>query len=387
MHLGVFLYGLTGGGATRRVLTLAKGWAERGHRVDLVVVEPRGPLAEETEGLHLVPLDFGRFEKPLRRLPRRWRLFWSRFPLAGYLRTVQPDLLLSAANHAHLPALAAKRMARSRVPLVLRLSNHLSGSARGGAGLKRLWNSLRLGIIKHRYREADFAIAVCEDVRRDFLALVPYPRAQTAVVYNPIEIERIRRLAREEVPHPWFHPKETPIILGAGRLSPQKDFATLIRALAVLKDRTPARLIILGRGKQKKALEKLVRKLALEDRVDLPGFTLNPWAYMARADVFVLSSRWEGLPGVLLEALTVGCPVVSTDCPGGAREILADGRYGPLVPVGDPKALAEAILQVLENPPPREILRKRAEEFDSPRAIAAYLEIFERLKPPKAGVP
>ncbi len=386
MRIAVFIYGLTGGGATRRVVSLAKGWNQAGHRVDLVVVEPRGPLLPEIGELNLIPLDFGPLQPLLGFLSRRLRVFLSRFPLARYLRQNPVDLFLSAANHAHLTALAARRLSKTSVPLILRLSNHLSGSLGGQTGFRGLKAKRRLGLIKRHYPEADFIVAVCQAVLEDLLKLIPYPREKTSVIYNPIEIEKIRILAREPTPHPWFNPKTTPIILGAGRLSPQKDFATLIRALGHIKDLTSARLIILGEGKERKKLVKLARSLGLLERVDLPGFSPNPWAYMARADVFVLSSRWEGLPGVLLEALAVGCPVISTDCPGGAREILEDGRLGPLVPVGHPAILGQALLQILENPPSRETLEKRAETFSLTKAVSQYLAVFERVRAWKKSV-
>ncbi len=379
MRIAVFLYGLTGGGATRRILTLAKGWAQEGHEVDLVVVKAKGPLRKETFPLRVVALDFGPWRRLTRLFSRRLQIFFSRFPLAKYLRGSSPDVFLSAANHAHLAALGARRLARKDVPLILRLSNHLSGAVKGSRGTKKAWSFLRLAIIKRRYPEADFVIAVCQDVLRDFLTLIPYPKTKTTVIYNPIEVEKIRHLAQEKVSHPWFQPKKTPVILGAGRLSPQKDFFTLIRALHEIREETSAKLLILGEGKQRKSLEKLIDDLSLRGRVALPGFTPNPWAYMAKADVFALSSRWEGLPGVLIEAMACGCPVVSTDCPGGAREILLNGRLGPLVPVGDAKALGKAILSVLENPPSSEILKRRAEDFDVPKAISAYLDVFDKL--------
>ena len=381
MQIALFIYGLTGGGATRRVVTLAEGWAQEGHDVRLIVVDPSGPLKERIlKGpLKLVPLSFGVWTPWVRKLSRRQRTFWARWPLARYLREDPPDVFLSAANHAHLSALAARRKGAPQVPLVLRLSNHVRASLLRKKGLKGLKGRFRLASVKKRYPEADFIVGVSQGILDDLLSLIPYPRERTRVIYNPIDVFEIQKRAQEPVDHPWLKEKSCPVILGAGRLSPQKDFATLIKAVARLRKRRPVRLIILGEGKQRRRLEALAVELGIKEAVDLPGFSPNPWAYMARADLFVLSSRWEGLPGVLLEALACGCPVVSTDCPSGPREILDHGRLGPLVPVGDVAALARAMEQVLENPPAPAVLTKRAQDFDVSQAVKAYLEVFEQV--------
>lgn len=166
------------------------------------------------------------------------------------------------------------------------------------------------------------------------------------------------------------------MILGAGRLTHQKDFPTLIRAFAAIDPARGLRLMILGEGPQRGALESLVRELGLSERIALPGFSPNPFAAMARARLFVLSSAWEGLPGVLIQAMACGTPVVSTDCPSGPREILSDGRYGPLVPIGDAAALAVAIAAALEQPIARERLMSRAADYRLEPVTRRYLEVM-----------
>ncbi|MEN3001831.1 MAG: glycosyltransferase [Armatimonadota bacterium] len=180
-------------------------------------------------------------------------------------------------------------------------------------------------------------------------------------------------LAQQPVEHPWFQDSSMPIVLSVGRLSPQKDFATLIRAIAQVNRHMPCRLIILGKGEQRAELERLVEQLGLQQRVWMPGFDPNPYRYMARATLFVLPSRWEGSPNALVEALACGIPVIATDSPGGAREILEDGRWGILTPVGNPEALAEAILQTLQRPVDREALRRRAQDFSVDKIANQYL--------------
>ncbi|BCX88767.1 N-acetylgalactosamine-N,N'-diacetylbacillosaminyl-diphospho-undecaprenol 4-alpha-N-acetylgalactosaminyltransferase [Methylomarinovum tepidoasis] len=382
-HVALFLYGLTGGGATRRTLALAEGFSDHGLRTDLVVIDPTGPLAERLPpALNLIALDSWalRFRRRLR--PRRRRLMEAAAPaLAEYLRRHRPDLLLSAANHAHMSAVRGRRLSATGIPLVLRVSNHLTASHQQTGQLARLQTARAL------YGEADAAIAVCHDIAADLRRHVPALRERVFVATNPTLTPEIETLAHQPVDHPWADDESRPLIVAAGRLSPQKDFPTLIRALARL--RQPARLVVLGEGRQRPQLERLIRTLALTDRVALPGFTSNPYAWMARADLFVLSSRWEGFPGVLVEAMACGCPVVSTDCPSGPRELLENGRLAPLVPVGDDQALAGAMQQALQTPADIAALRQKAWRYTPARAVTEYLQILrtvsgraERTRPP-----
>jgi len=202
------------------------------------------------------------------------------------------------------------------------------------------------------------------------------PRERIQVIYNPVLTPQIPSMAAMPLDHPWFAPGEPPVILGAGRLRREKDFASLIRAFARLRTQRPVRLVILGEGEERAALEALVQVLGIESVVSLPGFVENPFTYMSKATVFVISSVWEGFGNVLVEAMACGMPVVSTDCPSGPSEILEYGRYGPLVPVGDIEALAEAIGLTLENPIDAETLQRRAGNFSIDNIPDQYLDIL-----------
>ncbi|NJN46594.1 MAG: glycosyltransferase, partial [Candidatus Competibacteraceae bacterium] len=212
-----------------------------------------------------------------------------------------------------------------------------------------------------------------QGVAEDTIILTGLPQDRVTVVRNPVITPRLLRLAREPVAHPWFTDQGPPIILGAGRLTRQKDFPTLLRAFAAVRRERPARLMILGAGKQQAALQAQATHLGIADTLTLPGFTDNPYAYMAKAAVFALSSLWEGSPNVLTEALALGTPVVATDCPSGPREILQEGRFGPLVPVGDAAALSQAIVQMLDNPPDPDVLRAAVHEYDLDYSVNGYL--------------
>ncbi|NJS16372.1 MAG: glycosyltransferase [Nostocaceae cyanobacterium CSU_2_110] len=174
----------------------------------------------------------------------------------------------------------------------------------------------------------------------------------------------------------WFEKNSPPVFLAVGRLTEQKDFSTLIKAFSLVRKEKLARLIILGEGEARGQLEATIKNLGISEDVLLPGFTDNPYAYMYNANAFVLSSRWEGLPTVLIEAMACGCPVVATDCPSGPQEILAAGKYGELVCCGDVLALSKAMLNVLDNPINSEILTQRTQDFSFDKAVSRYLELI-----------
>jgi glycosyltransferase involved in cell wall biosynthesis len=201
------------------------------------------------------------------------------------------------------------------------------------------------------------------------------PRERIAVIYNPIITPELQERVKIPLQHPWLESRRLPVVLAVGRLMPQKDFPTLIQAFAQVRRHHLARLLILGEGPDRLALEALVRELGLEQDISLPGFVANPYPYMARAALFVLSSRWEGLPGVLIEAMYCGVPLIATNCPSGPQEILKDGQYGQLVPVGNVAALTHAIEMALTGKvprPPQESWRP----FELQTIVNQYLQIL-----------
>ena len=373
-HIAIYIYGPSGGGATRRTLALAGGFASCGHRVDLVVVDAGGPLAGDLpKGVRLLVLDSALIRLAGRK--RRRRIKASSIALARYLWRERPDVLLSAANHVHLTAVIVARISRAPVRLVLRVSNHLTGSHLGDSKRPR---PIRLQFARYVYGRADAAIAVSRGIADDIVEHTALSRGQVSAVTNPTYTPEIETAATAPLDHPWLSAGSPPLLLAAGRLAPAKDFATLLRAFERVRARRPVRLVILGEGGQRRILEQQLRDLGIEADVELHGFVDNPFAWMSRASLFVLSSAWEGSPGVLVEAMACGCPVVSTDCPSGPDEILDGGRYGRLVPVGDDAALAGAIATMLDATVDRDALRARARKFDVGRAVERYLDVLLR---------
>jgi glycosyltransferase involved in cell wall biosynthesis len=299
--------------------------------------------------------------------------------LAAALQARRPYALYAANTHRNLEALFARRLAGvdTRIVVTERNAFHDGHLQRGWAG------QFLPGLVRRMYGQADAIVAVSDGVADELAAWSGLPRAQIVTIYNPVVTNELIAGQSEPVDHPWFQPGVPPVIMSAGRLGRAKDHPTLIRAFARVRRARLARLVIFGQGKSEAktarsvaALQALAGELGVADDVALPGFVANPFAYMARAAVFALSSINEGLPGVLIEGMACGCPVVSTDCPSGPAEILAGGRYGRLVPPGDDAALAAAILATLDAPPAPALLRERAGSFSVARAVDQYERIM-----------
>lgn len=360
--LAMFLPSFAGGGAERMMLNLARGLIESGVELDLVMGHCEGPYRDLVpDGCELFDL---RAPRVLAALPG----------LVRYLRRHRPAALLTAMDHANLVALWARSLARVPTRVYVSVRSNLSEERAHARSRVDRWLP---GLARHFYPQAQAVIAVSQGVADDLEKLLGPGKARVVVIPNPVVTPDLPMRAAEPSGHPWLDLEGSTVILGAGRLTPQKDFETLIRAFSLLADRRDLRLLILGEGPRRATLEDLVRGLGLEGRVDLPGFWANPFAAMARARLFVLSSAWEGLPGVLIQAMACGTPVVSTDCPSGPREILGDSEYGPLVPTGDAPALAAAIVQVLERPPDRTRLAARASQYRLEPVTRRYLRVME----------
>ena len=383
--IGLFLPSVRGGGAQRMMLNLARGFAGQGLDVDLVLAQAEGPYLDQAVPVpgNRLPADhspqaegpyFDQAVPEVRVVDLGARRVLASLPgLVRYLRDERPVALLATQTHANVVALWARRLAGVDTRVVVREANALSQVTQNAALARmRLFPSLA----RRFYPWADSIVAVSQGVAEDLARVIGLPRGRIRVIYNPAVTPELLERAQEPVDHAWFAPGMPPVILGVGRLTRQKDFPTLIRAFALMRQRRPARLVILGEGEQRTRIDALVSEAGLEDDVDLPGFVGNPYAYMARAAVFVLSSVWEGLPNVLVEAMATGTPVVSTDCESGPAEILEGGRYGRLVPVGDVEALAEAVLATLDAPLAAETLQLRAREFSLEKVLVQYLEVL-----------
>jgi len=405
-----YIHTLGGGGIQRSFVNLTQGLARRGY-TDLWLIANRaqGPMkAYLPPDVHIIDLcepdvPF-RFARLLRYLSQKhanspWlnsatKAHYIALKAIGYLRKrhlqfmllsslmslkladqllkIRPNALLSAYI-CNLPAIMAQRFLNDlRVVISERGTPSLYLPFLSAAGTV-------LRMMRRLYPKADRIVAVSQGVANDLISLLNLPHEKVTVIYNPVVTPELFEQAKQPVSCSWFEQNRLPVILAVGRLSPEKDYPTLFRAFSLVRQVRPAKLLILGEGEERSNLERLAIELGIQNDVSMPGFVDNPFAFMAKASVFVLSSAWEGFGNVLVEALACGCPVVATDCRSGPREILDNGRYGRLVPVGDHEALAKAILETLDNPDfpaDRQTRLQRAMEFSVDAAVDKYLKVL-----------
>jgi glycosyltransferase involved in cell wall biosynthesis len=357
MHIAIYLPSLRGGGAERVMVNLANAMAERGHKVDLVLVEAVGPyLADVSAKVTIVDL-------------HSRSTFYSLPGLIGYLRRHRPDSVLSVLSSANVVALVARLLSGRRFRLVVSERSTFSAERIADQGLKSRFLHFIVPIF---YPLADAIVTVSKAASDDLVASTGLPPERVSAIYNFTEVGRANSNHDANDSSPVQHGE---MIFAAGRLTKAKGFGVLVSAFAMLRATRNVRLVIAGEGELRAALEQQARDLGIEEHVSLPGFLRNPDQWMRRASLFVLSSAWEGFPNVLLEAMACGARVVSTDCPSGPAEILENGKWGALVPVGDAEALFRAMAAALDDQSPPDT-RLRAADFTAERTVDAYLSVL-----------
>lgn len=361
-RIAIFISFSGQGGVERMINNLAKGFLDAGFRVDMVIARAHGEhLDSIPEGVHLVRLGT--------------KHTWSALPgLVRYLRSFDPGALLAVKDRAIRVAVLARWLSGKKMRIAGRIGTTVS-AALEGKGRVRIWGwhtGMRLF-----YRHADKIVAVSHGVAVDIRTITGLPESKIPTIPNPVITQRIFTLAKEPLDHEWFDNPDIKVIIGIGRLTRQKDFPTLIRAFAEVRKHMKCRLIILGEGRQRQEMESFILNLGLTGEIVLPGFVTNPYQWLARSSLFVLSSLWEGSPNALTEALALGIPVVSTDCRSGPREVLQDGKFGSLVPTGESKELAKAMIRTLKDPLPGETLRKAVRQFTDQQSVKGYLKALE----------
>lgn len=361
-RISMFTASLIGGGGRRALLTLSARFAEEGYPVDLVVGRKGGDFVSQ------VHPDVSVYDL------KAARTMYCLPGLVRYLRRVRPTAMLTDDGGTNLMALWARRLAGVPTHIII------------GARLIHAWeysyypyfkNKLARYMYRMFYSWADAIVAVSQEAAKDTALISNVPLEHIHVIYNPIVTPRLLAQAQAPVANPWLAPGAPPVILGVGRLTHVKGFDTLIRAFAHIRQRRLARLLILGEGPERPHLMALAHQLGVQADIALPGFEQNPYAYMNRAAVFVLSSLSEAMSNVLIEAMALGTPVIATACPGGTREALRDGKYGRIVPVGNVEAMAEAICATLDTPlTTAEALRQRADAFSLETSFQQYKTVL-----------
>ncbi len=361
-----FLPSLAGGGSERVTLDLAGGLARRGLPVDLVLASAEGPLRP---GLARLP-------EGVRTVELKARTRASLPGLLRYLRRRRPGALVSSLPHANSVALLARALGAGGAAVAVRQGNDFASeyAASGFTGRTGMRLERRL------LRFADAVVANSRAMAANLTRDLPRVARRVRFIREPAVGPELALLAAAPAGHAWLDDGGgPPVVLSVGRLAPQKGHRTLLRAFAQLRESRPARLAVLGEGPERPALEALARELGIAGDVVLPGFRINPFAWMAKARVFALSSSFEGCPNVLVQAMACGAPVVSADCPTGPDEILEGGKWGRLVPVGDPAALAAAIRDTLDAPAPPELLKARAGAWSAEASVDRYAELLAEL--------
>lgn len=357
------------GGSTAKIATrLANGFVSRGVPTDLLVTASRDPIPEVTlPAVEVIPM--GRMG-PLTRVPS----------MALYLRHRRPAAVLTHRIREDVFTLKAARLAGLGTPVYVTVHGRMSVKLDHLTGWK---GRRRRAEFQRWYPRNRGIVAISQDTAADLRGLLG-PDATVTTIPNPIVTPEMLALAQAPIDHPWFsHTRsgaEIPVLVFAGRLEVEKDLGTLLRAFARLRAERDCRLLIIGDGRLRQEVEAERDALGLGDVVDMPGWAANPYPYLRLAHLVVLSSIWDALPTVLIEALALGTPVVSTECGAGPREILDGGRYGPLVPTGDPEALAAAMARTLANPLPAATLRQGGERYEAQRNADRYLQLMLGLE-------
>lgn len=361
-RVGIVIYSLAGAGAERVSVNLAQEFLAAGHAVDFVLAQGEGELKGEVppgSGLHVARSGGA----------RAWRA-----AIAQYVHTRFPDVLLAMMEGAGVLSVQA---ARGRdLPVYVVSHIHFSRHCRHASRWKERW-LMPLAARWYLPRAAG-VIGVSRGVSEDIRHTAGLKRDKVHTIYNPILTDEFYRKASEPLDHPWLvSERDWLTVVTVGRLTEQKDHGTLLRAISEVNRQQPVRLVVLGQGDRRKELEGLVEELGIGQIVEFAGFDPNPYRYIAAADVFALSSRWEGFGNVLVEALACGVSVVSTDCPSGPSEVLGNGEYGELVPVADSSALARSIVAFAVRETDQEALGRHLEQFRSLSVARTYLETMD----------
>lgn len=339
------------------MVALANGFALRGYKVDLVLARAEGPYLRQVSDAVTI-IDLGKD-----------RVIFSLIPLARYLRRARPTAMLSAMNRANVVAILGRKLARASTRLIVSEHNSLTQRHPGLSGLV-----IRI-LMRYFYPSSDGVVCVSNGIAESMPSALGVSASHISTIYNPVDIGEFRGQMEPAPNHPWMSGTSSKLLLAVGRLSRQKDYPTLLRAFARLRADRDAKLIILGQGELEGHLRAMSRELGIDEYVDFVGYQMNPAAWMVRCDLFVLSSAWEGFGNVLVEAMACGARVVSTACPSGPDEILEEGRWGRLVPVGDADAFQKAMAEALDDevtPDYTHTLKR----FESDRIIEQYLAIL-----------
>lgn len=358
-----YLFSVNGRGQSKVLIEIAAGLADVGYQVIFCCARLDDPvfINRYREKIRVVVFNSAS------RIISAWKL-------KKLVDNVKADILITGGTDNNCIAVMVSKLSAWKPVTIISEHTSLLQTVKNS---KRVASKILPAAARWFYPNADVLVSVSNSLNNELLKNIKVKCANTKVLYNPVINSDLNKKSLDDVQHKWLKNNDNKVFLGVGQITEQKDFFLLINAFSLLKENNSFKLIILGDGPDTQKLSVHIKDLDLTDQVDLVGRVNNPYAYMRQADVFVLSSKWEGLPTVLIEALACGVPVVSTDCPHGPREILENGKWGDLVPVGDSDALAKAMLKAVNKP--KGTSYERAKEFTHEASIKQYVELIESL--------
>ncbi|MEX0685073.1 MAG: glycosyltransferase [Balneolales bacterium] len=364
MRIGLFFGTFAGGGAERMMINLAKGLSSCGNEVTIYVVNKTGVLLKEVP--RSIPIHDYKAKYGARSIIHKIR---------DTLISHNLDALISTQEHVNASVALAKIGTKTNTIIIFREAN--TPNQKG-------YSWWRKYLYRKLYKKADHYVAVSKGVKEDLMEFYKLENESISVIYNPVVDQKMIDASKQEVTHCWLSNKDrTPVIIGMGRIHPQKGFEDLIEAFSLVQSKIKSKLIIFGSIDSEeyfKSLKRQVMDLNLDQDIEFAGFIDNPYKYLSKASVFVLSSKYEGLPGVLIQAMACGCPIVSTDCPYGPKEILNGDRYGKLVEVGNARMMADAIIETLNSPTDKAKVRERASIYSIDNSVSEYLNLIHSYK-------
>lgn len=376
--IAIFISSFRAGGGEINMINLANNFVDRGFKVDLLVMKPVGKCRDMIKSsVNIVNVDSGRI---IFSIPR----------IISYLRKNRPNFIIATDEFSHIISLTSVKLSLVRTKTVFRVGNMFSILFSRYKGLKQ--GVIIPFIAKRIYRYADIFIANSFGVADDIENFFKISKKKINIIHNPKKIKKIIEMSKKDAGHNWVDEKDLPVILFAGRLREQKNIPILIRAFAETSSRIPSRLLLIGIGRERARLERLVKELNIDKFVDFFGFSENPYSFMSKVDIFATTSIWEGFSNSLQEAMICGAPVIATDCSSGPREMIAPdtdplhrmnsgveyGKYGILVPMNKVEEVSTAMENLLKNKEIKEKYSKlsslRGESFNSNKIFDQYLE-------------
>ena len=368
MKICFFFHRFDDGGAEKTTICLANELAERGHDVSILVRYDYGPVRERVSkavkilDMHLP--ENGKLIKNIRNVNFLRKL----------INTGQYDVLVAVLSEMGQVAAVAHAFSNRKTPLICVLHSTVSQE-------NYSFKAVRYRLLKFFDKQYDAVVAVSKAVEKDYNDLCQPKEKHTLTIYNPVVNQELKACALEDPDHPWLKPgRDFYTLILAGRLMPEKNHALMLKALKLVRQEADVRLILLGEGELKESLRRQCKDLEIAEWVDFHGYVKNPYCFMKACDAVVISSLYEGLPTVLIEALACGCRIVSVDCPSGPDEILEHGKYGILVETENAEALKEGILMGLKQQPDVDALEERAEDFSVEKAVKKYEQLFQTIR-------